>query len=143
VCDALAMGCLLAGWREQLWSSSAYRWWVGSKRVYLLLFAVLAFRAATPPEIVWDAFGITLLNLSIALTIDHVMREPGTLVGRVLNSRPFITVGVLSYSIYLWQQLFLYANHPVRFPLNIALIGVVAAASYYLVERPCMERRCR
>jgi peptidoglycan/LPS O-acetylase OafA/YrhL len=143
VCDALAVGCLLAGWREKLWSFSAYRWWVGSKRVYLLLLAVLAFRVTPPLAIVWDAFGVTMLNLSIALILDHVMREPRTLVGRVLNSRPFVTVGVLSYSIYLWQQIFLYWSHPVRFPLNVALIGVVAAASYYLVERPCLELKKR
>jgi peptidoglycan/LPS O-acetylase OafA/YrhL len=67
-------------------------------------------------------------------------------VGRVLNSRPFVFVGLISYSIYLWQQLFLnrYATSlPTSFPLNIVLAIAAALASYYLVERPSLRLRHR
>jgi len=63
-----------------------------------------------------------------------------------LNSRPFVFVGLLSYSIYLWQQLFLnrYATSlPTSFPLNLSLALAAALASYYLVERPSLRFRQR
>ena len=71
---------------------------------------------------------------------------PSDRVGRVLNSRPFVFVALISYSIYLWQQLFLNRDAmslPTSFPLNITLAIVAALASYYLVERPSLRLRQR
>jgi peptidoglycan/LPS O-acetylase OafA/YrhL len=88
--------------------------------------------------------GPTILDLGIALCIDYCLRHPAGKVGRVLNSAPMVAVGVGSYSIYLWQQMFLNRTgdwwvH--SFPA--ALVGLAAAAtlSYFLVERPCMRLR--
>lgn len=59
----------------------------------------------------------------------------------VLESAPFQFVGRMSYSLYLWQQLFLAA--PERFidmqPPPIWLLPVVAWLSLRLVERPCID----
>ena len=43
-------------------------------------------------------------------------------IGRVLNSAPLVYVGVLSYSIYLWQQVFLDRESAAalnQFPANL------------------------
>jgi len=67
-------------------------------------------------------------------------------VGRILNSRPLVFVGVISYSIYLWQQLFLnryVVAAPTSFPLNLTLVVLAALASYYVVERPTLRLRQR
>lgn len=62
---------------------------------------------------------------------------------KLLNSRFLVTVGVISYSLYVWQQLFLV--HPFyadpmgplgRFPLNLLCAFAVAACSYYFIEKP-------
>ena len=54
-------------------------------------------------------------------------------------------IGRISYSLYLWQQLFLvHAKIPrplplgrlQDWPLNIVAVFVCASASYYLLERP-------
>jgi peptidoglycan/LPS O-acetylase OafA/YrhL len=53
-------------------------------------------------------------------------------------------VGVLSYSLYLWQQPFLNreSNSSLcAFPLNIVLVSVMAVLSYLLVERPFLRLR--
>ena len=45
-------------------------------------------------------------------------------MGRVLNAAPLALVGLISYSLYLWQQPFLNRDgHAVwmAFPLNLAL----------------------
>lgn len=60
--------------------------------------------------------GITLLNIAIAVWIDSCLRFPESRVGRMLNARPIAFVGVLSYSIYLWQQPFLREGNGLRVP---------------------------
>jgi peptidoglycan/LPS O-acetylase OafA/YrhL len=59
------------------------------------------------------------------------------LISRVLTSSPLQAVGLCSYSLYLWQQVFL--GNPSRYiemPPLIAL-PVVVALSYFLIEKPC------
>ena len=74
------------------------------------------------------------------------MRFPQDLPGRFLNARPVVFVGVLSYSLYLWQQPFLnrHSSHAMAaFPLNIVFAFGAALASYYLIERPALRLRAR
>ncbi len=61
---------------------------------------------------------------------------------RLLSSVPLQFLGMISYSLYLWQQLF--TSSPAAYLdapwLKFApLMLVVATLSYYLVERPCIR----
>ena len=67
-------------------------------------------------------------------------------IGRLLNARPLVFIGVISYSLYLWQQPFLNRNVFAalnRFPQNAVLAFIVSLLSYYLVERPMLGLRYR
>ncbi len=58
----------------------------------------------------------------IALVLDCVMTHESFALGRFLNLRPVAFLGTLSYSLYIWQQIFLnrYGNHFYNvFPLNV------------------------
>ena len=145
VADAIAVGCVLAGSRDRLWQRPGYRrlltgpWFA---LVPLALLVVASFDSAR----VKHSIGMTLMNLGIALCIDRCVRFPGDLVGKLLNSRPFVFVGVMSYSIYLWQQPFLNrlsGSVTATFPLNVALATVAALGSYYLIEKPALRARVR
>lgn len=139
VCDALAVGCLLAIFRERLWGNSIYRSVLESKVFFALPLLVIALLASQPPPLVWALVGVTSLNLVIAMALDRIMRRPGDLVGRLLNSRPLCAIGLLSYSIYLWQQLWLSPAHPSTFPINMIAITVCAVISYLCIEKPMLR----
>jgi len=144
VADALATGCLLAYARPWLWNQPPYRRLLERRAMELWPIAILGIAAASAR---WEHFGaiagLTLLNIAIAVWIDWCLRFPESRVGRVLNARPIAFVGVLSYSIYLWQQPFLRQGHTLRFPLSILCIGALALVSFFLVEQPMLRLRAR
>ncbi len=52
-------------------------------------------------------FSYTLQGLCLALTISYFIDRPTGVVGRVLDWKPILWMGTPSYSLYLWNQLFL------------------------------------
>jgi peptidoglycan/LPS O-acetylase OafA/YrhL len=142
--DALAVGCLLALCADVLWRSPRYRSLVLQVwPAWLLLLAGLALTTRVRPGF---ALGMTLTNVAVALLIDGAVRSPGSRQGRLLNSRVLAFIGTMSYSLYLWQQLFLDRTHPstlTAFPVNVLAATAVALASLYLVERPMLSLRAR
>lgn len=131
VVDSLAFGCLAAFYRER----------VGEVNQWLLMS--LSF-----------AIGITLLRGSfgnpspwvVALwpAIPFVVAAWIVSASRcstgVLNWKPIVIVGNLSYSLYIWQQVFTYPITKLSdLPLYGGMLAVAALASYYLVEQPMIE----
>jgi peptidoglycan/LPS O-acetylase OafA/YrhL len=90
--------------------------------------------------------GFSLQNLIIVLLIAHVVFYEKTLLGRILNNQVVVHVGLISYSLYLWQQLFLTTNNTTftgMFPWNIVCAFVAAELSYSLLEKPFLRWRNR
>ncbi len=146
VADAIATGCVLALARDRLWASRRYRALLESRWIALVPVAIALGILADPHPRVAYAVGITMKNVAIAILIDWCVRNPDGRVGRVLNARAVKFVGVLSYSLYVWQQPFFSptARSIVTiFPLNVALAASCALASYYLLERPALRTRSR
>ena len=78
--------------------------------------------------------------------IDRVVRLPEGAIGRLLNPRAVARLGTLSYSVYIWQQLFLDRRTDswyARFPQNLILVIAAAVLSYHLVEQPLLRLRDR
>jgi peptidoglycan/LPS O-acetylase OafA/YrhL len=111
---------------------------VGPGTIWPALSA-LAFVLLTNPPLahVWE---MVLMPVLIVATV----LWPATAVGRALEFPLVGWVGRISYSLYLWQQLFLIASTtpqwPVqRLPWNLVCAIGCAALSYYTVERPMMQ----
>ncbi len=88
--------------------------------------------------------GRSLDGVAIACIVAWVVMRPQGRTGRFLNSPLAVQVGVRSYSLYLWQQLFARGIPGLPgVPLVIRLLAllVVAEASYRLVERPMLRLR--
>lgn len=143
--DNIAIGCLLALLRPWLITRPLYLRVTASPWLSLLVPLILVINRLTSYTLV-DMIGSPLMLIAIAVLVEASTRQALTPVGRVLNSRPFVFVGTLSYSLYLWQQPFIDRHSEAAvasFPLNIALAFVAALLSYFVVERAFLGMRRR
>jgi peptidoglycan/LPS O-acetylase OafA/YrhL len=145
VADCIAMGCLLgkiSDWLEtQNWYLQLFR------PVYSLglLALALLIRRYTGYTVV-SVFGTSVVNACIAVLVHRSVYCSRDWVGIVLNWKPVVYVGGLSYSLYLWQQLFLNRNSSDwinAFPQNLLFAVAAALGSYYLLEKPLLRLRHR
>jgi peptidoglycan/LPS O-acetylase OafA/YrhL len=130
----------LTGWDGYLKLLSS-RWFLGLAAAGIFA-ALLLFKI---DNYAYYIAGQTLVNLVIGVCVDRSVRFPDTHFGRLLNLTPIKFVGVLSYSLYLWQEPFLNpfdeASFNARFPWNLGFAIAAAVASYYVVERPFLKFR--
>jgi peptidoglycan/LPS O-acetylase OafA/YrhL len=144
--DTIAIGCLLAFYvRTDAAARVAERIKPRADAVLVglaaLLWAAFSVRSGEYDLLLLRAIEASLMSAIVFVAVI----SPNSAIGRVLNCRPFVAVGVLSYSLYLWQPL----AHPAtdRWPLgpwqNLVLLAVVAVASYVLVERPFLRLKDR
>ena len=134
VADILAIGCLLAIFAPRL--PEIKRSWaavmLGPVALVPVYAGVLHFHL-TPAFLFlfWP-----LMHISVAGLLLHVVQHPY----RVLNLAPVVWLGKISYSLYLWQQLFVFGTHA-RPWYFVCFALALAAASYYLVEQPMLRLR--
>jgi peptidoglycan/LPS O-acetylase OafA/YrhL len=69
---------------------------------------------------------------------------------QLLNSRALTYIGILSYSIYIWQQLFTYNSfgkelvpEPIRLALELIALGLTSYLSYEFFERRFLKLKER
>lgn len=147
--DGLMAGALLAA----VWSGAS-RWWdtlpAWARRALLaaavaLLGALIARADWTNPWM--SGLGYTAVSLAVVLVLLALGSAEPSLLGRVLSLRFLVWVGTISYGLYLWHFPVLLVlrdweiggwTHVVA---GFALTFALAAASYYLVERPLLRRR--
>jgi peptidoglycan/LPS O-acetylase OafA/YrhL len=146
VCGPIAMGCLLA-----IYAPTVRRYITGSK----FLSGDLVLVLAAPVVLLLDTLDLGTANRFIALVMDSLMTfciarvvfVPTTMVAGVLNRKPLVMLGKLSYSLYLFQQLFLdsmdVAPILIPFPFNLAAAFAAALVCYRFVEVPFLKLRGR
>ena len=136
VADQLAIGCLLAIFAKRLPRVPGY--------IALLMIAAVIFipwfPATSAGRTLFMLFVLRpLLHVSIAGVVLHVIQVPYA----ALNWGPVAWLGKISYSLYLWQELFCSnPKLPYGYALAIPAIGC-ACLSYYLVEQPMLRLRER
>jgi peptidoglycan/LPS O-acetylase OafA/YrhL len=143
--DTIAAGCFFAGIRPFLDRSIRYQWFIRSYLGWLvvlpLLMSVIVANHARLHFVV--AF---LVNPSLVLFVDRCIRMSDGAFGKFLNCSSMCYLGVLSYSVYLWQQPFLDKTSTSVlsvFPLNLLCIVVSALLSFHLIEQPALRLRRR
>jgi peptidoglycan/LPS O-acetylase OafA/YrhL len=145
--DMLMFGCLLAIFYHQPACARLYRKVFRYKghliaAVFLFLISPLLVKRYGGAYAL--TLGWTLEGLGITIIIYWCVQYPLSFVGRLLNSALFIHVGLISYSLYLWQQLFTNPQSTfilTIFPFNLISIWVMAELSYYVIEKPFLRWR--
>jgi peptidoglycan/LPS O-acetylase OafA/YrhL len=139
--DAIAAGCLLAvvsrspaGVRKL---DLAMRYWPVPAALIVASVAgsMLSGKIDVAVAPTLEAFGIA------AVVWVAIRSKP-----RWLENRVLVVIGVGSYSLYLWQEIFLNpmrSEWQNRFPENVALVGLFAALSYRVIERPFLRMKGR
>lgn len=136
--DTITMGSLFAlACRSQ--SGRAWLDWLTRPKVVWVYAVVLC------ASIVFSRFAkfnlciaYTLNALCIALLMWGLIQSRGIAL-RWISNPVLKVIGLGSYSIYLWQQLFIHPRHDGwahMFPQNVFLALSAACLSYWLIERP-------
>ena len=88
------------------------------------------------------AVGFTLQGISITVFMLYVILHPESRVGQILNSPIMVAIGVRSYSLYLWQQLFIGdSRHSIPRLAAGLCAAVLAAFSYRIIELPMLRMK--
>ena len=138
--DALLWGCWMAlALRDTAWRSRFERLLAPAGWSVALVLLIAAVVFAPPLAMLWQAL---LIPLVLAGTVLHPLQP----ASRLLETAPLRWIGRISYSLYLWQQLFLAPAFRQgdlgwlqRVPASLAAVFACAALSYYALERPMMK----
>lgn len=87
-------------------------------------------------------FGNAIISISVLFLISSYIVPSDKIIFKILNSRAFVHIGILSYSIYIWQEFFFVGEIKAFwriFPYNILVIYCVSLASYHLWEKPFLK----
>ena len=138
-CAPLLIGCVLALARNDEGVSRFLR-----NKVMQSYWILVPLIAAIIPCVQTER-GYLFAYLGIAVIINDSVDHPRRWAG-ALNWPPIEWVGRLSYSIYIWQQIFCFKS-PLgwlgHFPQNLIATLVMSCLSYYLIEQPFARIRKR
>jgi peptidoglycan/LPS O-acetylase OafA/YrhL len=135
-------------WRDRIRRIPVWPALVVTSTLLLVIAPILVgyLRPASAPSPIAGFFMPTIEAVAIALTLLVVVAGKRDLPFRLLNSRVAVYVGKLSYSLYIWQQLFLISHVKVSiFSLSWRLMAVYLTAfcSFRFVEQPFIKLRSR
>jgi peptidoglycan/LPS O-acetylase OafA/YrhL len=131
--DILLFGCAVA----LIWDDPRVQ--ALMRRIGGSLLAIGAAVAAICCQ-VWTPPGyLTLVAILMALLPAATVAKPESWLGRFLELPLLAWIGRMSYSLYVWQQLFL-SPQPIgvwqQAPWNVAAAFACAVVSFYGIERP-------
>ncbi len=145
--DAIAMGCFFALYKDRILTVLSRNW-----RLYFFISISLLFVLRALPILfekvhlgfIWVPLGSThgsVANFLNGCILMYTIFAPQAQWARFLNSKIMNAIGVLSYSIYLWQEFFIVESDYWynKMPLNLLLIIVMSVLSYYCIEQPFLK----
>lgn len=147
VADSIAVGCVFAYIRPWLSQKAVYlRFQRSGLFACLLVMIIFLFTRYEGRLYFQYAVEMPVSNLAIMLFIDWCLRNKDSAFGRLLEWQPMVSLGLMSCSLYLWQQPFLNRHSDewcARLPAGLVLTFAAALFSYHVIERPFLRWRPR
>tara|TARA_Y100000591_G_scaffold2012_1_gene1844 strand:- start:463 stop:2274 length:1812 start_codon:yes stop_codon:yes gene_type:complete len=104
--------------------------------MFMIIFSIFVFDKRTPFPSVYALVPV----LGVMLLIMFADRD--TLVAKILSTKPFVTIGLISYSAYLWHlpiQVYfdyLFPGNKVASYYSYLFLAVISYVSYRFIEHP-------
>src|SRR5205085_7460771 len=135
----------IARWKPRLLSIVNHRAWLLAPALVVLFEALDHRPNFFPHPVIYAALLQPMASVGLAIIVARFALVTSGALSRLIGSALLVAIGVMSYSLYLWQMLFI---NPVdapllRFPLNLIWVAGAATASYVLVEQPFNRLRAR
>lgn len=149
VADSLAVGGLIAVLKNDIFNNK----WIlffKNKMIFLMIFILIITMLDNPeivhrfgykPRYLYNLAGLTVINISIGIIlINCITINKDSYISKFLNNKLMTTIGLWSYSIYIWQQVWLFSWD---FPLVFKFVGIFCCTvfSYYCIELPFLKIR--
>jgi len=135
-CDGMILGCLLAlVWKKGLLRASRTWLFVGPAALAVFALDVSSMHAEAQATAL---YGITVANVAAAAMIASVVLAPAAPLSRVLAAAPLKLLGLISYSVYIWQPTA--SKLGLTGTAMIVATLIVATLSYRYVEKPFRQR---
>lgn len=147
---ALIAGALLAIGLYKGWFTKIHKKLLHPIFAFSLMIAAIIYipRSYQFAPFFYRPFDYILSSVFMAAFVYYTIYSgPKNWIYKILNLSVISYIGILSYSIYLWQQPFMslpdvyHGEHVywTRVPQNLLFIFIAALISYYVVERPFLK----
>ena len=144
--DSILLGCVLALARNPMLDRPIGP--VALRRSAIVASVVVLGTVAVRNEAFRETWRYTIQSVAIVAIVAYVIAVPRSALGRVLNWKPVVTIGRLSFGLYLVHQviLFEFGKHFSQWATAILAAAaslVTAAFLYRAVELPALRLRGR
>jgi peptidoglycan/LPS O-acetylase OafA/YrhL len=147
--DTMMVGCLLALLKHQgqwdHWQQKYVNGWTVSAMVFIAFYVNPMVTAALPKRpagVFAIAISPTITALCIGGMLLYLIGTKNRHLLFLFNNRVIRHIGVLSYSLYLWQQMFM-SQHLSLLPYGYLYALAAAELSFWFVEKPSLSLRAR
>lgn len=141
--DPIAMGALLACFEDRaaIWASRVSNRMIAA--IVVLLFVVAPLMRILLRGMWTITYGATIESAAAAALIAVLAYRPDNWTAKITRLRPFQYIGMISFSLYLWQQMFCIKGAPFEssFYISVPAAIVAASISFYAIERPTRRWR--
>jgi len=147
--DSIATGCLFAQYKDVVVEKVK----IHSIKVFTVSSFVVFFTPAIDKIVNKLGLGVisipfgtthgTIVNFAISFLMFYFVFVSRGILYKLLNFSGINYIGKLSYSIYLWQQIFIFGASYlfIAYPLNLFLVFIAAVFSYHFIEIPFLKLR--
>ncbi|MDG1657172.1 MAG: acyltransferase [Crocinitomicaceae bacterium] len=116
-------------------------------RKFILLIAILLTYPLYAPIFLFPA-GIVINAIGVGLLLVRISLNQSSRIVSILEFKPLMYIGNISYGLYVYQGLFLRTGPGSdfwiqQFPINILFTFVTALISYHFLEKPILKLKSR